>query len=319
MNHVLVSGANGFIGTRLCPLLKESNFNVTAAIRDQDSLNGSAGKDYAVVGEIGPKTHWKEALRNVDYVIHLAARVHVMKEMVGDPLTKYREVNTAGTVQLAKQAAEQGVKRFIYLSSIKVNGEKTNGHPFTADDLPSPQDPYGVSKAEAEEKLLEINACTSMEVVIVRPPLVYGAGVTGNFLRLMQVVERGVFLPLASIRNARSMITLENINDFILKCLEHPKAAGEIFLVSDGCDWSTPELIRCIACHMDVPAHLFPLPPSLFRLAGRVVSQLEKVNRLCDSLEVDIGKTRNFLEWVPPQLPDEGIKKAVQWYLGHMK
>lgn len=317
MSRILVTGANGFIGIRLCQVLVDGGYEVRAALRRDYPHDDLAAQEQAVVGDIGPGTRWEEALQGVDRVIHLAARVHVMKEVVADPLADFREVNLKGAVRLAEEAAELGVKRFVYVSSIKVNGEETNGHPITADAPPNPLDPYAISKAEAEAKLREIGARMKMEVVIVRPPLVYGAGVRGNFLRLMKLVERGLPLPLSQLHNSRSMVSLNNMSDLLVRCVEHPGAADEIFLVSDGVDWSTPELIRSIACHLGVPVRLFPVPLSLLKLAGSMTGQSGRVNRLCDSLEVDIDKTRDLLGWTPPQSPDEGVREAVEWYLGN--
>jgi nucleoside-diphosphate-sugar epimerase len=314
-SRVLVTGASGFIGKRLCQVLLDHDYMVRAALRRPPQQMGLAAVEHVIVGDIGSDSCWDESLQDVDYVVHLAARVHVMKESVRDPLAQFREVNTAATARLARQAAEQGVRRFVYLSSIKVNGEATAGRPFFADDKPDPQDPYGVSKAEAELQLRSISEQSNMEVTIVRPPLVYGSGVGGNFLRLMRLLERHVPLPLASIRNSRSMVTLNNLTNLLIRCLEHPGAADEIFLASDGEDWSTPALLRCIAEHLGVSGRLFPFPPALLRLAGRLSGQPGVVNRLCDSLEVDINKTRELLDWVPLQSPDEAVRQAVEWYL----
>lgn len=316
MSRVLVTGANGFVGSQLCKILVEGGYDVRAALRRLHPQDGLAAQERVVVDDIGPDTRWDEALSSVDCVVHLAARVHVMKEVAADPLNEFRKVNRTGTVCLAEQAAEQGVKRFVYVSSIKVNGEETIGHSFSAGDLPNPLEPYAVSKAEAETELRELSVRMGMEVVIVRPPLVYGPGVRGNFLRLMKLVERGLPLPLAMVRNSRSMVSLKNLTEFLVRCLERPRAAGETFLVSDGLDWSTPELIRCIARHMGRPTRLLPVPLWLLKLAGRITGQLGTINRLCSSLEVDISKTRELLDWSPPQSPDEGVREAVEWYLG---
>lgn len=315
MSRILVTGANGFVGNRLCRVLMQRGYEVRAALRRSCMHEDVAAQQQVIVGDIGPDTHWKKALQDVDCVLHLAARVHVMKEVAADPLAEFREVNSAGTLRLAKQAAGLGVTRFIYVSSIKVNGEETSAHPFTADDLPNPLDPYSVSKAEAEEQLREISTRMCMEVVIVRPPLVYGPHIKGNFLRLIKLVERKLPLPLAIINNRRSMISLTNMTDLLLRCMEHPEAAGEIFLASDGVEWTTPELIRSIAHHLEVPVRLFTFPVLFLRLAGRITGQSGAVNRLCDSLEVDISKTRKFLNWTPPQSTDEGVREVVQWYL----
>jgi nucleoside-diphosphate-sugar epimerase len=267
------------------------------------------------VGNIGGHTDWTDAMTGVDIVVHLAARVHVMREDASDPLEAFREVNYLGTERLAEQAAEQGIKRFVYVSSIKVNGERTEGRPFTADDTPAPTDPYALSKFEAEQRLHEIGRSRGMEVVVIRPPLVYGPGVKGNFVRLMSWIDKGIPLPLDSVSNARSMISVDNLTDFLLRCLDHPKAAGQTFLVSDGAEWSTPELIRTIARHMGVKVRLFPLPIAVLDLLGRLTGSTSAVRRLCDSLEVDISKARVLLEWEPVQSPDAAIGETAKWYI----
>jgi len=298
---ILVTGSNGFIGSSLAVKLNSIGHIVRGAVRERSDLpDAGMAYDRISVGSIDSSTDWTMALHGIDSVVHLAARVHVMTETSSDPLSAFYKVNLDGTVRLAEQAVESGVRRFVYVSTIKVNGEKTDKHSFVADDEPKPLDPYSLSKAEAERQLLKITADSNMEVVIVRPPLVYGPGVGGNFLRLMKVVERGIPLPLASVKNARSMISLDNITNFLAHCLEHPKAAGRIFLVSDGIDWSTPMLIRSIARHMDMRARLFPFPPLLLRLMGRISGQAGAYNRLCDSLKLDIAKTCELLDWAPP-------------------
>lgn len=314
----LVTGSNGFIGSSLVTKLAENGHTVRCAARKLSNLSDAGSEvayDHVSVGSIDSSTDWTKALQNIDSVVHLAARVHVMTEFSRDPLSEFCKVNLGGTVRLAEQAVESGVKRFVYVSTIKVNGEKTGERSFTIYDKAKLTDPYGLSKAKSEYQLLKIAANSDMEVVIVRPPLVYGPGVGGNFLRLIKIIECGVPLPLGSIRNLRSMISIDNITDFLALCLKHPKAAGNIFLVSDGVDWSTPMLIRSIASYMGVQVRLFPFPLLLLRLAGRISGQLGAVNRLCDSLEVDISRTCELLDWTPPQLPEEGIRQAVNWYL----
>lgn len=313
MKRVLVTGANGFVGSQLCQMLADDGYKVRAAYRKPCKDNNLY--EQVVVDEIGHRTDWEEALQDVDYVIHLAARVHVMKETSDDPLTKFREVNLYGTTNLARQAAQSGVKRLVYISSIKVNGESTNNHPFTADDEPSPADPYAISKAEAEAELLDISRQTGLEIAIIRPPLVYGPGVRGNFLRLLALVNRGIPLPLANINNARNMVSLTNMCDLLITCLEHPKAAGNVFLLSDGVSLSTSELIKMIAHAMGIRSRLFPFPLFLLKYMGFLIGQHGTISRLCGSLEVDIEKTQQYLDWIPPQPPDEGIQKAVEWFL----
>ncbi|HED33228.1 MAG TPA: SDR family oxidoreductase [Gammaproteobacteria bacterium] len=323
MSRVLVTGANGFVGRELCKLLEHRGYEVRVALRELMPDDELSAYEQVATGELGALSHfidrWKNALDNVDSVIHLAARVHVMKETSANPLAQFRAVNTEAPVCLAKQAAAQGVKRFIYVSSIKVNGEATAGGAFCADDRPEPGDAYAVSKAEAEAQLLEAGLDSSMQVVCVRPPLIYGPGVRGNFLRLIKLVEKGLPLPLAMIKNNRSMVSVGNMTDLLECCITHPQAAGEIFLVSDGVSLSTPELISRLADCMGVPARLFPVPRPLLKLAGKLIGQSSAISRLCDSLEVDISKTREHLGWQPPQSVEAGIRAAVEGFTGSKK
>jgi nucleoside-diphosphate-sugar epimerase len=280
----------------------------------------------SVVDQLDSTTDWTPALHHVDTVIHLAARVHVMHDNARDKLAAYREVNVAGTLQLAKQAAETGVRRLVYLSTLKVNGEQTftgtaNSIPhgakeyFTSADVAAPQDEYAVSKWEAEQALWDVSANTGLEVVVVRPPLVYGPGVKGNFLRLMQLVERGVPLPLGSVTNRRSLIGIDNLTDLLIRCMSHPHAAGQTFLVSDGEDLSTPALIETLAREMGKSPRLFPVPLSLLRMAGRMSGKLQEIERLVGSLQVDCAHTCSVLGWNPPVPVEEGLRKAVDWFL----
>ena len=315
MKRILVTGANGFIGSYLMPALQRHSYISRGSTRSDDIQIDPQINDYVCVGEIGPNTDWDKALSGIHAVIHLAARVHIMRENSSDPLDAYRRVNVLGTSRLAEQAIEKGVKRFIYLSSIKVNGEQTPHSPFTEDDKPAPADPYGQSKLEAELRLKELSRHSDMEVVIVRPPLVYGPGVGGNFMRLIKLVEHGYPLPLASIRNARSMVSLQNLTDFLITCLEHPRAAGETFLVSDGIDWSTPDMIHAIAKALGVPERLFPIPVPLLQAMGRLLGQGESITRLSQSLLVDISKSRDLLGWEPQQSHSDAISQTVEDYL----
>jgi len=271
-------------------------------------LRRDDGQDGVVVGDLGPDTDWSSALEGVDAVVHLAARVHVMDEEAEDPLAEFRRVNVAGTDNLARQAAEAGVKRLVFLSSIKVNGEVTQpGNPFTVEDAPAPQDPYAVSKFEAEEALRRVEKETGLEVVIIRPPLVYGPEVKGNFLRLIQLVQKGYPLPLGRVNNKRSLVALDNLVDLILTCLDHPGAAGQTFLVSDGEDLSTPELVRKIARAMGKKPRLVPVPLVMLRLAGRITGKSAEVERLVGSLQVDIGHTCETLGWQAVVSVDEAV------------
>ena len=266
------------------------------------------------IGDIGPETNWAEAVVDIETVVHLAARVHVFKERARNPLAEFRLVNVAGAERLARTAAAAGVRRLVYVSSIKVNGEHSHESSFTEADTPDPQDPYGLSKWEAEQTLLKVANDTGLEVVIVRPPLVYGPGVGGNFLRMMSWVNRGVPLPLGSIRNSRSLIYLGNLVDALVTCVHHPLAAGKSFLVSDGDDVSTPELIRRLAQAMGRRARLVSFPPALLRFAGLLTGNSAEVERLLSSLRVDISSIRRELEWSPSFSMGQGLRETVSWY-----
>jgi UDP-glucose 4-epimerase len=262
---------------------------------------------------MSPNIDWSRAVNGIDALVHCAARVHVMKDDATDPLEAYREVNVSGTLNLARQAAQAGVRRFIFVSSIKVNGETTQlGQPFTAEDAPSPLDPYGVSKLEAEQGLRDIEAQTGMEVVIVRSPLVYGPGVKANFASMMRWVASGIPLPLGAIHNARSMVALDNLVDLFVTCLKHPAAAGQTFLVSDGEDVSTTELLRRTAQAMGKRAFLLPVPAFVLEWGAALLGKRDVAQRLCGSLQVDINKTRRLLGWTPPLTLEQGLKKALE-------
>ena len=312
MTRVLVTGANGFVGRVLCRRLLDAGFKVRAAVRS--SAAGSdlpEGMEMVIVGDIGDHTDWREALAGVDVVVHLAARVHVMQETAQDPLAAFREVNVLGTERLARQAASQGVQRLIFLSSIKVNGERSDA-PFRADQPVDPEDPYAISKWQAEQALQAIGKTTGLQVVVVRPPLVYGPGVKGNFRRLLKLVERGLPLPFASIDNRRSLVNVDNLCDLLTLCVEHPRAAGEVFLVSDNQDLSTPELIRTMAEALGRPARLLPVPVSwLLALAG-LLGRRQEMQRLTESLQVDMGRTMATLDWRPRHSVAEGIGKILR-------
>jgi len=302
---ILVTGANGFLGQALNLELKARQFAVRGALRSE----AKAGE--VNVGDIGPNTNWAAALTGVDVIVHTAARVHVMNEQVDDALSRYREVNVEGTLNLARQADAAKVKRFIFISSIKVNGESTApGKPFTADDQPNPADPYGVSKWEAEVGLQQLAAATGMEVVIIRPPLVYGPGVKANFLRMMRWINDGVPLPLARIDNKRSLVAIDNLVDLIITCIDHSAAANQVFLAGDGDDLSTAELAKCIGKALGKPARLFPFPVSLLSLAAGLLGKKSVVNRLTGSLQVDISRAGELLAWKPPLTLEQGLRKT---------
>lgn len=269
-----------------------------------------------VVGSISRATKWKEALEGIDAVIHLAARVHVMREMSRNPLAEFREVNTYGTETLARAAVAAGVKRFIYLSSIKVNGEQTEpGKPFTENDPPNPQDPYAVSKLEAERALVEIAEKSALEFVIVRPPIMYGPNVKANFLSLMKLVDRAVPLPTRSIDNKRSFLFVRNLTDFLARCLDHARAANQLFLLSDGHDVSTAELIYTLAHAMGRRDRQFSFPRPLAKRAARILGAENIYRRLWKSLQIDSTKAGERLDWRPPFCFTEGIEAAVNRYL----
>ena len=322
--NVLVTGANGFIGRALCKRMPADGYQVRGAVRDRRQMTVlPSGVERAQIGNIGPKTDWSKALAGIAGIVHLAARVHVMHDSAADPLSAFRQVNVAGTERLAQQAAEAGVKRMVYLSSVKVNGEETEvrgrrpeegrgvlQYARTEKDVPDPQDPYAVSKCEAERVLREIAVDTGLEVVILRPPLVYGPGVRGNLLKLQRLVSTGMPMPLASIRNRRSLIYVGNLVDAIITCLVHPKAAGETFLVSDGRDLSTSELIRLMAEAMGRKACLLPFPPSLLKIMGKLTGRSAEIERVVGSFCVDSRKIRTMLGWKPLFTVEEGMKRS---------
>lgn len=312
----LITGANGFVGTALCAELLRQGQSVTAAVRSFSQMPFSQPQsniEMIEVGNVDGNTDWSAVLSGVEAIIHLAARVHVMHDDSADPLTEFRAVNTAGTTHLARSAAATGVKRFVYVSSIKVNGEATHGtHKFAESDQPAPQDPYGVSKYEAEQALQRIAQETGLEVVIVRPPLIYGAGVKGNFAQMLKVISKSVPLPLASVKNLRSFIYVENLVDALIVCATHPDAAGKTYIVSDGEDISTPNLLRQLATAMNVPCRLFPCPPNFLRLAASLLGKSAQVERLLGSLQVDSGKIRRELNWQPSYTLQQGLQATVQ-------
>jgi nucleoside-diphosphate-sugar epimerase len=297
-------------------VIAHSCFDLAVTIRSTYAAPDEIPNAHAV-GDIGPETDWHVALGGVEAVVHLAARVHVMRDTSVDPLAAFRAVNTEGTLNLARQAAAAGVKRFIFVSSIKVNGEGRDS-PYTEFDLPAPQDAYAISKWEAEQGLREIESATGMEVVILRPPLVYGPGVGANFLRLMRSVERGWPMPFGRVDNRRSLLYLGNFTDAIRVCLDHPAAAGKTFLVSDGDDVSSADLIRRLALAMCRPARLLPVPPSWLRAAGVLFGRGAEVDRLLGSLCVDSSQIRRELGWRPPFSMDEGLRQTADYYFRHI-
>ena len=305
----LVTGATGFIGSALVAALQAHA--VRRALRQpaEDARPGDC-----IVGNIGPDTDWRQALAGVDCVVHLAARTHVLEEDAADPLAAYRRINVEATRNLAQQATAAGVRRFVFLSSVKVNGEATPVLPYSETDAPAPQDAYGITKHEAEEVLRDIAARSAMELVILRPPLVYGPGVKGNFLRLLRLIERGVPLPLASVDNRRSLIYIGNLVDAIVTCIAAPAAAGKTYLVSDGEDVSTSALIGKLATAMGRSPRLLPCPVALLNLGAAVLGKRAAAMRLTGSLRVDSSRIRQELGWRPRYSLDQGLNATVQWY-----
>lgn len=303
---LLITGANGFVGHVLCEEAVSRGFRVKGTTRTACHL--PSGVENVVIGTIDGRTNWTAALEGVDVVIHLAARVHVMKDISSDPLAEFLKVNMQGTANLACQAATSGVKRLVYVSSIKVNGEETFGEQsYSEQDFPAPQDPYGTSKWEAEQALWRVAQETGIEIVVVRPPLVYGAGVKGNFAKMMQAVARGIPLPFASVINRRDLIYIGNLVDALIACATHPAAAGQTYMVSDGENISTPELLRRLGSAMGHPARLFPLPPGLLKWGGMLSGRAGQLGRLLGSLQVDGGKIRHELGWQPPYTLERGL------------
>lgn len=312
--RILITGATGFVGHALCNRLEDSAA-LRIAVRSpiDAALRGHCEVSHAT---LDPAQDWSKALDGIATVIHCAARVHVMNDDAADPLREFRRINVDGTLQLARQAAEVGVKRFVFISSIKVNGESTlPGQPFTAAAAPAPIDPYGVSKWEAEEQLHKLSAETGMEVVIIRPVLVYGPGVKANFLNMMKWLYKGVPLPLGAIHNKRSLVALDNLVDLIAICIDHPRAANQTFLVSDGEDLSTTELMQRMSRALGKRPRLLPIPAWMLETAAKVVGKQAIAQRLCGSLQVDISHTRERLGWTPPLGVDAALRKTAQHFL----
>lgn len=309
-----MTGANGFVGTALVRQLVLQNYHVRAAVRRHQKHEAIS---YTLVGEVDAETNWAVALENVDVVIHLAARVHVMRDTAKNPLDEFRKVNVEGTRHLAESAAKSGVTRFVYVSSAKANGDELDTV-YSELDKPNPQDDYGVSKWEAEKALHEISAITGMEIVIIRPPLVYGAGVKGNFSQMMTVLAKGLPLPFASVKNSRSLIYVDNLVDAIIACIKHPAAAGQTYLVSDGEDVSTPDLLRKLSFSMGKPAKLLSFSMVLILFAGRLLGKSDQINRLSGNLQVDSSKIRRELNWHPPYAMDEGLKATAKQFVENL-
>jgi len=322
--NILITGTNGFIGKVLCDKLIADGYHVRGAVRGITQMTVlPSGLERVQVGDIDSETDWSEALDGINVVIHLAARVHVMDDVADDPLAEFRKVNTAGTLNLARQAVAAGVKRFVFISSIKVNGEGTGDgelgtgrgkwrNVFTERNVPCPQDAYAVSKWEAEQGLLKITEETGLEVVIIRPPLVYGLGVKANFRSLIKWVGKGVPLPLGAVHNKRSFVALDNLVSFIIHCIDHPKAANEVFLISDGKDVSTTELLQKVAKAFGKSVLLVPAPVSLMTFFAKLLGKGDMADRLFGSLQVDSSKARDLLGWEPVVSMDEGLNLQIR-------
>ena len=308
---VLITGGQGLVGKALVTRVLMQGLALRVSTRKKNTST-DLRIEYIQTTDLSAKTDWLSAVHAIDTVVHCAARVHVMQDTEPDPLTAFLTVNLDGTLNLARQAAAAGVKRFVFISSVKVNGESTQpGRAFTEADIPNPQDAYGQSKHEAEQGLRKLAADTSMEVVIIRPPLVYGPGVKANFAALMRAVHRGWPLPLGAVHNQRSMVALDNLVDFIVTCISHPQAANQTFLVSDGQDLCTTELVLGMAQVAGVSARLLPVPVWALKAGASFLGKGDAVQRLCGNLQVDISKARTLLSWVPPVSVEEGLRRAV--------
>ncbi len=312
---ILVTGATGFVGRSVVKQLLNKRYDVRACSR-QDNVGMPNAAEIFTIGDMAGDTVWHQALLGVDVVIHCAARAHIMNDLALDPLVEFRKMNRDATLNLARQAAGAGVQRFIFISSIKVNGEETSVDlPFKPDDKNIPTDPYGLSKYEAEQGLLALAKETGMEVVIIRPPLVYGPNVKANFASMMAWVNKGVPLPFGAIHNQRSLIALDNLVSFIMLCMNHPKAANEVFLISDDEDVSTSDLLRKVAKAFGQKSRLMPVPVGLMTLGAKLLGKGDVANRLFGSLQVDSSKARNLLGWKPVVTMDEQLRKVADDYL----
>ncbi|MGI4848231.1 MAG: UDP-glucose 4-epimerase family protein [Janthinobacterium lividum] len=316
---VLVTGAAGFVGAAMCTALREHGISYRGAVR-RAAADRRTGSEVGIeVGNIDAGTDWRAALAGCDTVVHLAARVHMMEDDASDKLAAFRAVNVEATMNLARQAIKAGVKRFVFVSSVKVNGEQTGiggqVQTFSALDQPAPQDPYGVSKLEAELALRELSSQSGLELVIVRPPLVYGPGVRANFKKLIELVQRGLPLPFGRVANQRSMVALDNLVDLLVVCASDPRAAGQVFMVSDGQDVSLPDLIRLIAGALGKQAFLVPVPVCLMSAAATVLGKRASVARLFGSLQVDLQPTRTRLDWTPVVTMEEAMQETVAAFL----
>jgi UDP-glucose 4-epimerase len=316
MKKILVTGANGFVGKVVCAELAVRGFEVVAAVRAAPAGAATHANPALLtvsVGNIDGKTDWTEALSGCCAVIHLAARAHILNDTVADPLAAFRETNVEGSLQLARSAARAGVQRFVFVSSVGVNGNQ-NSRPFSETDSPVPAEPYAVSKLEAELALREEAARSGMELVIVRPPLVYGPECPGNFLRLLKLLSTAVPLPFGALHNRRSFVGVWNLADFLATCAIHENAAGNVFLVSDMADVTLPELLQGLAHGMGEKASLFSVSPALLRALARVLGKAGLFDKLCGNLTVNAAHARTTLGWTPPVALAEGLRRTGNWY-----
>lgn len=325
MRKILVTGASGFVGQKLCRALQKNGWSVRMAVQDlEDSqlIISSSSVDpesIVVVGDIGLKADWSNALRGVDVVVHLAARVHVLREKSNNPIESFRSVNVRGTEYLANMAAESGVGRFVFVSSIGVHGNETKGKPFDEQSLVAPHSPYTVSKWEAELALQKLACKHGFDLVVVRPPLVYGPKVGGNFLRLLKLLDKGIPLPLGSVENLRSFIGIDNLIDLLIKCADHPKAANEIFLAADGDDLSTPALLQRLSLFLGRHPRIWPFPIAALQLAASIFGRVDAIEGLCNSLQVNAEKAKTVLGWRPLVPLDDGLECTVRWFFDEYK
>jgi len=315
MKRFAVTGAHGFVGRALCAALVSRGFPVTGIVRRSEPLASGVlpwvfeGQDFAGIAEA-----WRLAGPACDCVIHLAARVHMMQESAADPLAEYRAANVDGVLRVAEAAVQAGVRRFVFVSSVKALGDADRGVPWREDDLPLELDPYGSSKREAEQALLDFGRSSGLEVVIVRPPLVYGPGVRANFLRLLSVVGKRLPLPLGAVKARRSLVSVQNLVDALMLCASHEAAPGKIFHVTDGVDLTTAELVRTMGRMLQQPARLIPVPLALLKLAGQLTGRSAEVSRLISSLQIDSSRIRTELGWQPPLTVEQGLQETVLWY-----
>ncbi|MBW7470478.1 UDP-glucose 4-epimerase family protein [Marinobacter sp. F4218] len=315
---ILITGGSGFIGRALARRLVDSGrHRVRASCRS--GRPAPVSHEIVESPDLSQEANWRRALDGVDAVIHTAGRAHEVRSSTTNQLAEYRQVNALGTLALARQAAESGVRRFVFLSTVKVNGEfSIPGQPFKPSDTPAPTDPYGISKFEAEEGLRDLASRTDMEVVIIRPVLVYGPGVQANFRSMMLWLKRGFPLPLGGIRNKRSILFVDNLVDLVTVCLDHPDAAGRIFLVSDGEDLSTPQMLRKLGSALGKPARLIPVPEGVLIQTMALLGRGAMANRLCSSLQVDISDTAKVLGWRPPVNLDDALQTTSSDFLAHL-